>query len=186
MARLSGTRIAVVGSTGCGKSTLARELAQRLGVPHIELDSLFWGPGWSETPDHEFRRRVEAAASGDRWVIDGNYSRVRDVVWSRAQTVVWLDYAFPVPAWRLLVRTIRRSARREELWSGNRESWRRSFLSRDSILLWLLRSYRRHRHDIEAAMRDPAYSSIRFVRLRSPRAAEQWLAGVPSAVEAHA
>ena len=186
MTHSPGTRIAVVGSTGSGKTTLARELARRLGVPHIELDALFWEPDWAEAPLDVFRARVAETVAGEGWVCDGNYSKVRDVVWDRAETVVWLDYPFRVLAWRLLRRSVRRSARSEELWNGNRESWRRSFLSHDSILLWLLRSYRRHRRDIESAMHDPAYSSIRFVRLRSPRAAEQWLAGVAHAVEVHA
>jgi adenylate kinase family enzyme len=174
-----------VGSTGSGKTTFARELARRLGVLHIELDALHWDPGWVEAPLDVFRARVSEAVAAEGWVCDGNYSRVRDIVWSRVDTVVWLDYPFRVLAWRLLCRSVRRSAGSEELWNGNRESWRRSFLSRDSVLLWLLRSYRRHRRDFDVAMSDPAYSSIRFVRLRSPRAAERWLARITPLAEAH-
>ena len=179
MSGSTGTRIAVVGSTGSGKSALAAELASRLGVPHVELDVLFWEPDWVTAPTEVFRQRVAAAVEGGGWVADGNYtSRARDLVWARAQTIVWLDYPFAVTGWRLLRRTVGRVARREELWSGNRESLRKSFASRDSILLWFLQNFRRVRRQYGAVLHDPAYAHLTFVRLPSPRAAERWLAGV--------
>ena len=97
--------------------------------------------------------------------------------------MVWLDYPFRTCTWRLLRRTVLRSARREELWHGNRESWRMSLASRDSILLWLLRTFRRRRRDFEAALREPAHAHLAFVRLRSPRETEAWMAGIPDASE---
>lgn len=175
-----GERIVVVGSTGSGKTVLARELAARLGAPHVELDALHFAEDWIEVPDEVFAERTAAATEGDAWVVDGNYSAVmRDSAWKRAQTVVWLDYAFLVSGWRLLRRTVLRAARSEELWQGNRETFRKSFASRDSILLWFLRTFRRRRRQYEAAMADPANAHLAFVRLRSPREAERWLAGVP-------
>lgn len=179
-----GERILVVGSTGAGKTVLARELAARLGAPHVELDALHFAPNWVEVPDEVFAERTAAATEGGSWVVDGNYSAVmRDLAWDRAQTVVWLDYAFLVSGWRLLRRTVLRAARREELWQGNRESFRKSFASRDSILLWFLRTFRRRRRQYAAAMADPANAHLSFVRLRSPREAERWLAGVPDRCE---
>lgn len=175
-----GERIVVVGSTGSGKTVLAAELAARLGAPHIELDALHFAEDWVEVSDEVFAERTAAATAGDAWVVDGNYSAVmRDLAWDRAQTVVWLDYAFLVSGWRLLRRTVLRAARSEELWHGNRESFRKSFASRDSILLWFLRTFRRRRRQYEAAMADPANAHLAFVRLRSPREADRWLAGVP-------
>ena len=73
-----------------------------------------------------------------------------------------------------------RAVRREELWQGNRKTFRRSFASRESILLWFLRTFRCRRRQYEAAMADPANAHLAFVRLRSPRAAERWLAAIPS------
>jgi len=115
-----GKRISVVGTTGSGKTTFARELAQRLGVPHVELDALHWEPNWTEAPLEVFRARVDLALRGEAWVIDGNYSKVRDIIWSRADTVVWLDYALPIILWQLLKRTLKRVFIREELWGKNR------------------------------------------------------------------
>ena len=130
-------------------------------------------------PGDVFTERTAAATEGDAWVVDGNYSAVmRDLAWARAQTVVWLDYPFLVCGWRLLRRTVLRSARREELWHGNRETFWHSFAARDSILLWFLRTFRRRRQ-YEAAMADPANAHLAFVRLLSPREAARWLAAIP-------
>lgn len=173
-----GTRFVVVGSSGAGKTAFARRLAACIGVPHVELDALHFAEDWAEAPDEVFAERAHAATASDGWVLDGNYRGVmQGLTWPRAQAIVWLDYPFRTCAWRLLRRTVARSWRREELWHGNRESWRMSFASRDSILLWLLRSFRRRRREFEATMRDPAHAHLEFVRLPSPRATEQWLAG---------
>ncbi len=175
-----GERLVVVGSTGAGKTTLARALAARLGAPHVELDALHFTENWVEVSDAVFIERTAAATEGDAWVLDGNYSAVvRDRAWARAQTVVWLDYPFLVCGWQLMRRTVLRVVRREELWHGNRETLRHSFWGRDSIIIWFLRTFRRRRRQYEAAMADPANAHLAFVRLRSPRAAERWLAGVP-------
>ena len=179
-----GRRIVVVGSSGAGKTALARRLAAALGVPHVELDALHFAEEWVEVPDEVFAARAEAATASGGWVVDGNYSAMTQrVVWPRATAVVWLDYPFRTCAWRLLRRTVARSWRREELWHGNRESWRMSFASRDSILLWLLRTFRRRRRELATAMRDPAHAHLEFVRLRSPREAERWLASVGASEE---
>ncbi len=108
-------RIVVNGTTGSGKTTVSKRLAELLGLRHVELDAYRHGPNWAETPDALFRENLRAALSGDRWVADGNYSLARDVVWSRAATLVWLDYPINVVMWRLFWRTIRRGVTRQEL-----------------------------------------------------------------------
>jgi len=168
-------RVVVVGSTGAGKTTFARTLAAALGVPHIELDAIHWGPVWTPLPAEAFRRQVIAATDGPGWVADGNYSVVRDLLWARADTLVWLDYAPWVVARRLIWRTLRRGIMREELWNGNRESLLRQLFSRDSLFLWAIRTYRRRRREYTALLGRPEYTHLRVVRLRSARAAEQWM-----------
>ncbi|ROO53057.1 hypothetical protein EDC02_8015 [Micromonospora sp. Llam0] len=110
--------MSVMGVPGSGKSTLAAELAVRLGVPHIELDALFHQQDWQPTPEPEFRERVAAAVSGDGWVVDGNYSTVRDLIWWRADTVIWFDLPRRQVMEQIVRRTVRRAARRVELWTG--------------------------------------------------------------------
>ncbi len=168
-------RIVVIGTTGSGKTTLARQLAERLGVPHVELDTLHWEPNWTMAPLETFRERVAQALQGEAWVVDGNYSKVRDIVWSRADMIIWLDYPFRVILARLIRRTLRRLITREELWNGNRERWREQFFSRESLFLWMLRTYRRRRREYPELLQQPEYAHLSVVRLRSPREAERWL-----------
>ncbi|NLF02781.1 MAG: adenylate kinase [Anaerolineales bacterium] len=173
-----GPRIAVVGTSGSGKTVLAEQVAQQLGIRHVELDALYWGPDWEPVPFDVFRQRITEALNGYAWVVDGNYSKVRDIAWARVQTVVWLDYPLVVVLARLICRTVRRSLTGEELWSGNREELCRALASRDSIVLWALRTYWRRRREYPTLAGQPQYAHLTFVRLKSPGAARKWLAGL--------
>jgi energy-coupling factor transporter ATP-binding protein EcfA2 len=168
-------RIAVVGTTGSGKTTLAKQIAQSLAIPHIELDALHWEPNWTEVPNDVFRERVRQAIAAGSWVTDGNYSVVRDLLWPQANTIVWLDYSFPVTFGRLFHRTIRRAITQESVCNGNRESFRLSFCSNDSILLWLFRTYGENREKYPLLFQQPDYAHLKVVRLRSPQATKRWL-----------
>jgi adenylate kinase family enzyme len=170
-----GSRIAIVGATGSGKTTLARQLAQALDLPHVELDALYWGPGWTETPRDEFRQRVRSALDGSFWVTDGNYGKARDIIWERATDLIWLDYSLPLIWSRLFRRAVYRIYHQEELWGGNRESWRGQFFSRDSLFLYALSSRKRHHETYPAILAQPEYAHLGVRRLRSPGETELWL-----------
>lgn len=176
--RQPGRRISVIGTSGSGKTTMAKRLASRLGLPHVELDALHWGPNWTEEPDAVFRERAGNALASWGWVVDGNYHVVRDIVWSRADTLVWLDYSLPLILWRLTRRTFRRAAGREEIWHGNRESLRTHFFTKDSLYLWVLQTYRRRRREYPQLFRDPEFGHLKVIHLRSAREAGAWLARV--------
>src|SRR5579872_6394422 len=135
-----GRRIVVVGSTAAGKTSLASDLSSRLGIPHIELDALHWEAGWAPAAAPAFRARVSQALAGDAWVVDGNYSSVRDLVWPRADTMVWLDYGLPLILWRLTRRTGHRLRTGHELWNGNRERFGTVF-SRESLYVWVFKTH---------------------------------------------
>jgi adenylate kinase family enzyme len=154
-----------------------------LGSPHVELDSIYHQPGWTPLGDEEFRARVAAATEGPRWVVDGNYSAVRDLVWNRADTVVWFDLAYVTALWRTIRRTVRRTLTREELWNGNREPlsnlW--SFKPETSIIAWTATRHGVYRRRYREAERDPRWARLRFVRLRSQGEVDGFLAGVTAA-----
>ena len=171
-------RIVVLGTTGSGKTTVARALAQGLTIPHVELDAFRFDPNWTEVPNDIFRERISQALKADAWVVDGNYSIARDLIWPRANTVVWLDYPLRVIMRRLLWRTLRRSVSKEELWNGNRERFRTQFLSRDSLILWALKTYRRLRRQFPLLFEKPEHTHLRVVHLSSPRATKRWLSSL--------
>jgi adenylate kinase family enzyme len=168
----------VVGNSGSGKSTLARKLAASLGVPHLELDSVYHQPGWEPLPRDEFRRLVAARASEDGWVIDGNYSAVRPIIWDRADTVVWLD----LPKWTVMRqvswRTLRRAVTKQELWNGNRERLGNflSWIPEESIISWAWHNHANYRTRYGAAAADPANAHLTFIRLTSRGEVARFLA----------
>ena len=171
-------RIVVVGTSGSGKTTLARQLASLRDIPFVELDALHWGPHWTSVSTALLRERVASALSGDTWVVDGNYSKVRDLTWGRADTVLWLDYNLGVVMTRLLRRTSVRLFTREELWHGNQESAKSAFFSRDSILLWALQTHFKNRRQYSELTLCPEYAHLRIMRFRSPQSTTIWLKSV--------
>jgi adenylate kinase family enzyme len=176
---LAHRRIVVIGTTGSGKTTLADQLSQRLAIPHVELDALHWGANWTPVSPTIFLERTVQALNGDAWVVDGNYSQVRTIIWSRADTIIWLDYSLWVIMRQLLWRTFRRILTGEELWNGNREAVSKTFFSRDSILLWALQTYSRRRREFPALFSQPEHAHLQVMHLRSPRATRAWLASLP-------
>lgn len=171
-------RVVVVGCTGSGKTTVARTLARMLEAPHVELDSLNWEPNWTAAATDVFRQRTRDALTGDSWVVDGNYSALRDLIWPRASLLVWLNLPYRVVSWRLLWRTLRRVFTKEELWNGNREEFRTQFLSRDSLFRWQLDSFGRIRRNMPESIAQPEHAHLEVVVLRSAREVREWLAGL--------
>jgi len=169
-------RIVIVGPTGSGKTTLANQLGEILNLPVTDLDTLHWRPNWQETPDDEFRDLVDAVTRADRWITGGNYRKVRDLMWSRADTLIWLDYPLWVVFPRLFRRTIQRIVTQEDLWgTGNRESWRKQFFSRKSLFLWLLQSQPRHRRTYPALLAQPEYAHLRIFHFQRPWQTDAWV-----------
>jgi hypothetical protein len=132
----------VVGSTGSGKTTFARELASILGVQH-----------------------------------DGNYGGrgAREIVWPRADTVVWLDPALPVILARLWRRSVGRLRSGEEIWGGNRETFRNTFLSRESLFVWALKTYRSRKRIYREQLARPEHAHLDVHRFTRAADAARWL-----------
>lgn len=162
-------RVSVVGNSGSGKTTLARELADRLGVPYVELDAIFHQPGWQQLPKDQFRERVSELVARPGWVVDGNYSSVRDLVLRRADTVLWLDPPRRRVMRQIIWRTTSRAVLRRELWNGNRERIANLFrLDPDqSVISWAWVKHTHYRQTYRALSADPELGHLRFVRLES-------------------
>ena len=166
-------RISVTGSSGSGKSTLASKLAERLGAENVELDALYHQPGWTPLPDSEFLSSVAEAISGDRWVVDGNYNVVRELIWDAADTIVWIDLPRRVVMFQLVRRTVGRAVLRKRLWNGNRESLR-EVISRDpnrSVVVWAWTHFDERRSPFSTAMADTRWSPLDWIVRRAIRRA---------------
>lgn len=123
-------RVAVLGSGGAGKTTVALELGKRTGLPVVHLDPLYWAPGWVQRTPEEFGLALEAAVAGERWILDGNvlWGDADDPRFRRADTVVFLDLPRLTCITRAAARRLRdRGRRRPDLPEGCREEFELSF-----------------------------------------------------------
>jgi adenylate kinase family enzyme len=172
-------RVLVYGVTGSGKTTLARQIAERTATPWYSVDDLTWEPGWVGVPEEEQRRRITAICARPRWVLDTAYSQWLDVPLARVQLIVALDYPRWLSLGRLMRRTLLRAVDHRPVCNGNTETFRAAF-SRDSIIVWHFRSFARKRARIRAWAADPPGCAV-VVRLGSPQATRRWLATLPAA-----
>ncbi len=171
------SKINVIGTSGSGKSTFARKLSSTLNFSYIEMDKVFWGPNWRWPSDEEFFENLRIALSGPNWVLDGNYTRTLPIKWEKVDLVIWLDYSFSRTLFQAICRAAQRSWTKEELWegTGNRESFRRSFFSKESIIWWTITTYRKGKQKYESYMQDPKYAHIKFIRLKNHQEADIFL-----------
>lgn len=173
-------RVWVIGASGSGKTTLSAEVARRLGVEHVELDALHHGPNWAEPDPDEFRALIGGIAAGPEWVIDGSYgAKLGDMVPDAADTLVWIDLPLWLTVTRLVTRTSRRLAYREELWNGNRETVRDAFYGPESLLWWAVRKHVDYRRTFPERFAKEAWAGKRIVRLRSQRDIDRFLDSLP-------
>lgn len=171
-------RVVVVGTSCSGKTIFAGQLADQLAIPHTELDVLHWLPDWQMRPLDEFRSLVKEVAEQDRWVIDGNYSKVRDIIWPSATHLVWLNYPFWTIFSRALRRTFRRVATREELFAGNRENLRQALFDPELIVWWVLRTYKRRRREYPQLFQLPQNKHLGIIEFKNQVEADRFIANL--------
>lgn len=173
-------RINVVGSSGSGKSTFSRQLAEVLACPYLEMDAMFWKANWQESSDEEFYAKLENALNHEAWVLDGNYNRSIPIKWAKVDTVIWIDYSLSRTIYQAIKRALYRSITKQELWAntGNVETVRKSFFSKDSMILWTLTNYQKIRSRYLNVFADPQYQHINFIRISSPKMAKAYLKNI--------
>jgi len=179
-----GNRIVIIGSSNAGKSTLAQRIGEYRGIPVIELDALHWEPNWTPVDPEVFRGRIRGAIQPERWVMAGNYTQHQDLTWAAADTIVWLDLPLPLVLRRCVVRTWSRWRTQEVLWGNNREDFREHLQiwnTDRSLIAYTIAHHRRRKRAYSAAMADPRWSHITFIRLRSRNEVEQWFDGFQQA-----
>ena len=172
-------RIVIIGTSCSGKSHLAKILSTKHNVPNIALDELHWLPNWKERPTDEFFNLVKESVEGEKWVLDGNYSVVREAVWLRATTIIWLNYSFPLVLFRAIKRSIIRATTKEELFSGNVETFRQSFFSKDSIILWVIKTHHAKKREYPALLSSQLASSAEVKIFTKPSQVTEYVNSLP-------
>jgi adenylate kinase family enzyme len=175
-------RINIVGTSGSGKSTFAKSLSAATNIPYIEMDKLFWKPNWTEPSDEEFFQNLRKALEAPSWILDGNYTRTLAIKWEKVELIIWLDYSFLRTLTQAIIRAAKRAWSQEELWegTGNRESFKKSFLNKKSIIWWTITTFHNVREKYERYMTSPEFSHIQFLRLRSHAEANALLSQLES------
>jgi len=169
-------RVVVIGVTGSGKSMFAEKLATRFDLTYIELDALYWEPGWQPAPLDVFRARVENAVQCEKWIAAGNYHIVRDLVWQKAEAIIWLDYSLWRVFWQLTRRSFRRWWTQELLWGTNREPvWKHFKLwSNESLYNWLFQTYWRRKREYPRLLSQPKHRHLKVIRFKHPKETQNW------------
>lgn len=170
-------KINIIGTSASGKSTFSELLATELDYPLIEMDRLFWKANWQESSDEEFFSELQQAMAGKTWVLDGNYSRTNFIKWPNVDTVIWIDYSFGRTVFQAFKRAISRIVNKTELWGkkGNVETFRRTFCSKKSIILWTLTNYWSNKKRYENLFLDPNLSHINFIKITNPKMANTFI-----------
>jgi len=163
-----GKKIVILGSSGCGKTTFAVKLSNKINIKHYEIDSIFWKPGWIQTGQEEFRDLIDKVTAKDEWIIDGNYRRVKDLTIGRADTIIWLDLKMAKIMYRVTLRTAGRLIKRKTLWHNNRETLKMAF-SRDSIILYSLNHYHSKRAWNNKLIRHSEMKHLNWIIIRNSR-----------------
>lgn len=167
-------RVLIAGTSGAGKTTLAARLSQVLGLRHVEIDSLFHGPGW--TPRETFVAEVDAFSAQPDWVTEWQYGQVRALLAERADLLVWLDLSRARVMRQVVGRTVRRHWRRQVLWNGNVEPplWT-IFTDAEHIVRWAWTTHGKSAQRIEALREQRP--DLDIVRLQNGHEVKLWLDG---------
>ena len=169
-------RINIIGTSGCGKTTMAKKLAKLLNYEYIEMDRIFWGPNWQESDYDSFFKKLGKELKKEKWVLDGNYTKSIPLKWKYTDLVIWLDYSFLRNFFQSFTRAIKRLITREVLWSssGNKETLK-SFFSKESIVLHMVKKYRVHQKRYNLYIKDNNFSHIKFIKLKNPKQVKGFL-----------
>jgi hypothetical protein len=167
-------RVVIIGPSGSGKTTLGRWIEYQFGLPFTDLDDLHWRPGWIEAPLDEFRHDVDRRTRAPRWVVAGNYGKARDLIWTRADTLIWLDLPLVQVLWRSMSRALRDWWTREPICNGNRQTLAGIANGRESLLGYTLHTFAPRRREWPPLLASPAYAHLRQFRLSNPRQVDAW------------
>lgn len=167
-------RVVIIGASGSGKTTLGRWIERQIGLPFTDLDDLHWRPGWIEAPLDEFRRAIDERTRASHWVVAGNYAKTRDLVWPRADTLVWLDLPLAQVLWRSTKRALRDWWTRDPICNGNRQTLAGMVNGRESLLGYTLHTFAPRRREWPTLLASDGCRHLRQFRLHDQAQIDAW------------
>ncbi len=170
-------KLYIIGTTGSGKTTLARLLQEKLSLPHIELDDLYWLSNWQQRSSEEFTQIVKEETSTSKWVASGNYRQIKEYMMDQADVIVWLDYSFFRVFSQLFKRTMRNIYTKTPISGGNQETLYLQFFSSKSILWWAIKTHLRRRRNYTQMMTQGAYKH-KWVRIRNRHECKRFIQNI--------
>lgn len=173
-------KINIIGTSDSGKSTFAKKLSLKLNIEYTEMDSLYWDDNWTPHNKEYFLQKIEEITNKNQWILDGNYRKTIPIKWQKADTIIWLDYSFCRTFFQVFKRAILRIIDKKPLWetSNNKESFKQTFMSKDSILLWMISSYPKTKKRYKLMLKEEKYSHINIIHLKSPKECEEFLKNI--------
>ncbi len=168
-------RIVIIGTSCSGKTTLAKTISSKLNIRHIELDEIHWKPNWKERETEEFKSLVVEEINEEKWIVDGNYSAIQEILWSRSTTIIWLNYSFTTVLYRAISRSFKRALTKEVIFAENIESFKRSFFSKESIILWVINTHRKRREKYSNVLYNGSLSLKRVIELHSQPETDEFI-----------
>lgn len=168
-------RVIVIGTTGSGKSTMARNVAEAINGKALDIDDFHWQPGWEARTPEEMVELFREPLQAERWTLAGNHSRTRDFTWAQADTIIWLNYPFYVNFPRLFWRTIKRVVLKEEVMPGCVETFRSQFLSKDSLLVWFFQTFWKRKKQYRQILGQEQYQHLTVLEFKHPWEANRFI-----------
>ena len=160
-------RIIIVGNCSSGKTRLAINISEILNIAHFELDNFRWKPNWQKAPIEEYKEKSIKAASLESWVMDGNCDGIKEQIFTRATTMIWLNYPLYYVFFRALKRTIKRVITKERFFANNYETFKHAFLCSESVLLQILQKHSKRRKEYSNIKN--LYPNLIMIELKSHR-----------------
>jgi adenylate kinase family enzyme len=171
-------KFVVIGTSGSGKSTTAAMIAEILNLPLLSADNISWLPHWVEKDHALVVREVDAATSGESWVLDGAYAYFRPLVFAKADAIVWMDTSYLRCIARVLLRTIQRWLRGELLWDAKNRERFSTLWRKDGLLWWVLSTWHPRRRDFESRFSEDLAREGKWTRIQKRRELKAFLEGL--------
>lgn len=172
-------KILVIGTSGSGKSTHAKQLSEILDIKFFPSDNFYWEESWKITSHEKVLEHIKSVVVQKEWILDGNFETERELVWKLSDCIIWLDYSLTVVIWQVITRNFRWLLTRQTIWSGNRMTFQRAI----SGIRHTIKSYSVKKKNYPLWLEE--LSDTKVYRFSRKQETEKWVQELKQNNEAH-